>query len=163
MVVMNFRLKRKNILIATAIIIALIIISVIAFSKDSNPIPEKNPTILQTDLAGNSDDERINFLKKMGYEIADAEVQEKDVVIPFEFNDVYKNYNALQKKQGFDLSKYSGCRVKNYCYELKNYQGYDKIVYANLLIYEGKIIGGDISAAELDGFMHSFDKSAYLE
>lgn len=163
MVVMNFRLKRKNLLITTAVIIGLIIILVIAFSGNSNPPSEKNNGISQIDLVGNTEEERISFLKKMGYEITDTEPQKRDVVIPFEFNDVYENYNALQKKQGFDLSKYSGCRVISYCYEVKNYEGYDKTVYANILVYEGKIIGGDIAAAELDGFMHSFDKSAYLE
>lgn len=162
MIVMNFRLKRKNILITAAVIIGLIIIMIIAFSGKGNSTPKEN-AILEADLIGSSNEERIEFLKKMGYEPSPTEIEMRDVVIPFEFNDVYENYNTLQKQQGFDLKKYSGCRVTRYCYEIKNYEGYDKTVYANLLIYEGKIIGGDISAAELDGFMHTFDKSAKLE
>lgn len=42
----------------------------------------------------------------------------------------------------------------------KNYPGYegaDGTVQANILVYEGAVIGGDVCSTELDGFMQGFD------
>ena len=41
-------------------------------------------------------------------------------------------------------------------YQITNYRRQDTIVHATLLIYHDKVIGGDISSAELDGFMYGF-------
>ena len=44
---------------------------------------------------------------------------------------------------------------------MKNYPGYenkDGVVRANLLVYEGRVIGGDVCSVELDGFMQGFEK-----
>jgi hypothetical protein len=41
-----------------------------------------------------------------------------------------------------------------------NYPGLEEksgIIQANLLIFEGRVIGGDISSLEPDGFIHGFD------
>ena len=77
-------------------------------------------------------------------------------VIPQQFNQVYERYNELQKTQGMDLTKYAGKTVKKVVYQITNYQRQDTIVHATLLIYHDKVIGGDISSAELDGFMYGF-------
>ena len=85
----------------------------------------------------------------------------REIVIPEEFDDVYLRYNELQKKQGLDLSKYRSKRVKRWTYIIKNYPGYsetDDCVRINLLVFDGCVIGGDVSSVELDGFMHTFAK-----
>ncbi len=82
-----------------------------------------------------------------------------EVIIPSEFDDTYKAYNEIQKKQGFDLEKYKGSGVKRWTYEIKNYPGYAEdsgCIRANMLVCDGKVIGGDICSVELDGFMHGF-------
>ena len=55
-----------------------------------------------------------------------------------EFDDVYEEYNALQRKQGFDLRKYRAHTVKRYTYELSG----DTPVPLNaeLLVENGAII-----------------------
>ena len=83
------------------------------------------------------------------------------VIIFFNFKgetwvQVYERYNELQKTQGMDLTKYAGKTVKKVVYQITNYQRQDTIVHATLLIYHDKVIGGDISSAELDGFMYGF-------
>ena len=82
------------------------------------------------------------------------------LIIPPEFDEVYEKYNAIQKEQGFDLTKYQGKRVKRWTYAIKNYPGYaadSGCIHANLLVYEGQVIGGDVCSVELNGFMHGFD------
>ena len=55
-------------------------------------------------------------------------------------------------------NKYKGIRAKKYTYHVKNYPDTQEDVIANLLIYNNKVIGGDISSTALDGFTHGFIK-----
>lgn len=101
--------------------------------------------------------DRITFLKKYGWDV-EAEAKEiVDVTIPIKFDPIYEKYNQLQINEGLDLEKYKGKTVKKYTYLVSNYE-YDGIVFANLLVYKEKVIGGDISSASVDGFLHGFTK-----
>ena len=104
--------------------------------------------------SGRSNPERIAFLEHCGWEVAELPTASGRVQIPPEFDDVYRNYNQLQRKQGFDLEKYAGKAVERYQYTVTNYPNYSGEVRANLLIFDGKIIAGDICSLELGGFMH---------
>ena len=79
------------------------------------------------------------------------------LVIPAVFGSVYENYNALQKQCGFDLSLYKGEDAVQYTYIITDYTDdsgntLDNI-RMNLIIVSGRIVGGDICSAALDGFM----------
>ena len=72
----------------------------------------------------------------------------KEVTIPWEFDETYIEYNALQKRQSLDLEKYKGEIVKKWTYNINNfpdYEGKTGYVQANLLIYNGNVIGADIT------------------
>ena len=104
-------------------------------------------------------EERIAFFSQFGYEISEDPLEVKEVVIPTEFDETYENYNEIQKSQGLDLSKYKGKRVKMWSYAIKNYPGYetaDGTIRGNILVYNGVVVGGDVSNIELGGFMVSF-------
>ena len=107
-------------------------------------------------VRGANAQERLEFLTSLGWE-ADAEpVEVAEIIIPAEFDEVYTEYNELQKEQGFDLEVYCGLRVKRWTYRITNLEGYPETsdcIRANLLVYDGIIIGGDICSVELDGFM----------
>ena len=81
----------------------------------------------------------------------------EEVQIPGTFDEVYGNYNQMQLEQGFDLEKYAGERVRRYSYPLTNYPNSGDDIRANLLVYRGKIIGGDISSQIEGGFSTGFD------
>lgn len=99
---------------------------------------------------------RTDFLSNLGCEIYDEEAKEKVIIIPNEFSDVYENYNDLQKTAGYDLSKYKNEECTVYTYRVKHYKpfGDDDYAMANLIVYRGRIIGGDISSAKIDGKMY---------
>lgn len=100
-------------------------------------------------LGGAKNDKCGDFLRRLGYSFSDETVTE--FVIPSEFDSVYERYNDLQIEAGFDLLPYAGEKCEMHTYELLNHPlGKCR---ANLIIFEGKIIGGDISSVELDGFM----------
>ncbi len=111
---------------------------------------------LEYSVQAGENEQRIAFFKQFGWEVSEQPLSVEEVVIPQEFNAVYERYNQLQKSQGMDLTKYVGKTVKKVVYEILNYQRQDTIVYGTLLIYDNKVIGGDISSAELNGFMCGF-------
>lgn len=107
----------------------------------------------------NSANKRIEYLEKFGWQIESGSESVKDSAVPAEFDDVYKSYNEIQKAQGFDLSKYAGKSVKIYSFKVQNYPQNTEFVYATMILYDNKLIGGDIHSTALDGFMHGFDLS----
>ena len=105
-----------------------------------------------------TDEDRIAFLGQFGWEVKPAAVEVKETKIPKEFDNVFSTYNELQKRQGLDLSDYKGKAITRYTYEITNYPDYEGKVYANLIIYKNKVIGGDICTADVEGFIHGFKK-----
>lgn len=106
-----------------------------------------------------SNEERISFLKQFGWEVESEAIDIKEITIPYEFDQVYQNYNRLQLPEGMDLEKYKGKSVKRYTYLVNNYD-YDGSVYVNLMIYRNTVIGGDVCSAKKDGFVHGLTKGS---
>ena len=53
-----------------------------------------------------------------------------------------------------------GKRAKKWVYEVKNYPNYaadSGCIRATLLVYDGLVIGGDVSSLELNGFSQGFE------
>ena len=155
-----YSLKASTIKFFAVITLSLaLLITLIAF------VPSYDPAAGE-DVFGESDkisftkiktnDDRIAFLSRFGWEVSETPVEEEKVTVPDRFDKVYMTYNELQKKQGLDLSKYKGREVTRYTYALTNYPGYDGRVFANLLICKNRVIGGDICSADADGFIHGF-------
>ena len=67
------------------------------------------------------------------------------------------SYNDLQKAQGLDLSEYKGKSAMRYTYEITNYPDYDGTVYANIIVYKNRVIGGDICSSGTQGFIQGFE------
>ncbi len=132
-------------------------------------VPELQPVAAATDEEGTtqisfenvrSEEERVAFLAQFGWEVDTPAKESTTVTIPAEFDKVFAAYNELQRAQGLDLSTYGGRVVERYTYTVKNYEGYEGSVLANLLVFRGRVIGGDICAAAQNGFLHGFEKSA---
>ena len=52
-----------------------------------------------------ANDDRVEFLKEFGWEVTPAPKESGPVRIPEESGEMFRRYNALQKGQGYDLSK----------------------------------------------------------
>ena len=105
-----------------------------------------------------SADDAAKFLSQFGWVVDAGSVETREVTIPREFDKVFAGYNELQKSQGLDLSKYKKKAVTRYTFTVTNYDGYEGTVYANVLVYRGRVIGGDICSADVNGFIHGFKK-----
>lgn len=105
-----------------------------------------------------SNEDRINFVKQFGWEVEAEPIKEQQVVIPKEFDKVFAEYNELQRRQGLDLSSFKKKSVMRYTYTVTNYPNYDGEVYINILVYRNKVIGGDVCSADVNGFVHGFER-----
>ena len=106
-----------------------------------------------------TNEDRIKFLEQFGWRVEGNPVEEVEVTIPDKFDKVFTGYNEIQKRQGLDLSKYKGKTVMRYTYEITNYENESGKVYANVIVYRNKVIGGDVCSANVGGFIHGFEKN----
>ena len=105
-----------------------------------------------------TEDDRIKFLEQFGWQVEPEAIESAEVTIPKEFDKIFTAYNELQKRQGLDLSKYKGKTMMRYTYKVNNYDGYDGTVYANILVYRNKVVGGDVCSADVNGFIHGLER-----
>lgn len=97
----------------------------------------------------------VEYATNLGWEINPSPAAISHLVIPNQFDAVFETYNALQKKSGFDLSHFKGKRVSRYTYEVKNHvHSKDSNVYLGVIVFENRIIAGEISSNDITGFMH---------
>lgn len=149
MVILTAKLsKGKLIGIVAAAAALLLLIIFLANRPGSEAITETAGKKLETP------ESRVELLASLGYTVSPEPVRTQEVQIPKEFSDVYEQYNAVQKSQGYDLTKFQGKNVMQYVYLVENYpeEGSDP-VYATLLLYKNKLIGGDLSRGGKDGFL----------
>ncbi len=161
--------------VALAALIALIaLVPAYAGTGDTPAAVDKTPTAAPEAESGvavsyrydkvKSADDAARFLSQFGW-VADAgSVETQEVTVPAEFDKIFAGYNELQKSQGLDLSKYKKKAVTRYTFTVTNYKTadgkpYDGTVYANVLVYRGRVIGGDICSADVNGFIHGFEKA----
>lgn len=97
-----------------------------------------------------SNEERVAYLAACGWTVDPDSCVMQEVIIPSDFDDVYQSYVQMQARQGFDLEKYRGKRVKLATYTVQNVQDGVELE-ANLLIRRNRVIAGDITSLSEGG------------
>ena len=153
MFIRTIKIKRPNLLAAALVVVIVCLIAIVGLT--AYRVTAKSEYELK------NEQQRQEFIKEMGWETDEGFDDCKQITIPEEFNEVYNSYNELQKQQGFDLSRYKGKTCDIYTYKVRNYKGHEgkDDVNCNLMIFENKLIGGDVSSVELDGFMQGLRSS----
>lgn len=152
MVVLTTKVSRGKLAMVVCIaLILLVLVLVISARSAEGQTVGTDPAIL---TAGATNDDRIACLEALGWEVSAEALTSQEVRIPEEWNEVFERYNTIQQSQGFDLTPYAGKTVKRYVYAVNNYPGADGQVVATLLVYKDRIIGGDITSTQADGFLH---------
>ena len=101
----------------------------------------------------------VAFLQQFGWQVEGKAIEVKDVTVPAEFDKVYAGYNQVQLAQGLDLARYKGKTLTRYTFKVTNYEGHEGTVYANVLVWRKKVVGGDICSAAIEGgFVQGFEK-----
>lgn len=95
------------------------------------------------------------FLADAGWETS-LSGQTESVTIPNDWNTTFEGYNQIQVDQGYDLAPLKGKHVTRYTFAVTNYPDPNEKILANVLVYKGRIVGGDLSTTRADGYMHGF-------
>ena len=158
-----YSIKAKTVKMFGLICVLLVgAIMLAAFLPNNYSVPaSSNGEIDYSGIRNNED--RIGFLRQFGWEVSPEETESEQVTIPAEFDKVFAGYNEIQKRQGLDLAKYKGKTMMRYTYDVTNYPDYEGKVQANILVYRGKVIGGDICSADINGFIHGFENQKVLD
>lgn len=156
-----YSIKGNTLKLFGIIALALVAVTVLAVTLPSSQSVEAG-SILESSNTINydkikTDEARKGFLRQFGWEVEASAVEEVEMKIPADFDKIMNAYNDIQKDQGLDLSKYKGKTVQRYTYEIKNYPDYDGTVYANVIIYRNRVVGGDICSADIKGFIQGFE------
>ena len=104
-------------------------------------------------IRGRTNEQRLAYLRSLGWEPEVQAQEEKEVLLPVEFPEVLQNYNELQRKAGFDLTPLAGEKIEMYVYRLA-WPEPETEVLCSLYVYKGRIVGGDIHSTAFRGFMH---------
>ena len=148
MMVMTAKVDFKKILLILVAVAALIL-SLVLLGGEKDAAQTVAP-------APGSNDARVKFLTDFGWDVTTSPTESGRVKIPQETTEVFDRYNALQKSQGYDLSQYAGKTVMRYVYKINNYPGAKEPVYATVLMYKNKVIGGDITDTAAGGHIRPF-------
>ena len=102
MMVMTAKVDFKKIMTALAAVAALMLALILFLgNNDSTAAQTAAPT-------ASSNDGRVKFLTDFGWDVTTSPKESGQVQIPEQSSEVFDRYNALQKSQGFDLSKFAG-------------------------------------------------------
>lgn len=93
---------------------------------------------------GENEGQRQQFLSACGWKVSSEPVEILTVLIPDNFDEIYKEYNALQRSSGFDLTAHAGSLCRQYRYRLLDHPEEKTEAYVTLLVREGTVIGGDV-------------------
>ena len=147
MMVMTAKVNFKKVMLILGAIAALLLSDILIFGSGDTETAA---------AAISSNDARVQFLKDFGWDVTTSPVESGQVKIPAETSQVFDRYNALQKSQGYDLSQFAGKQVMRYVYKINNFPGATEPVYATVLVYKNKIIGGDVTDTAAKGQIRGF-------
>jgi hypothetical protein len=142
--------KYKKIWLVLFIILIILIAIAIVFVKKA--ATEKT---LDEAYAMSSNAERVAFLNEQGWIVKPDPISSEEVTIPTEWGSDFADYLALEKSQGFDLEKYAGENAEVFTYAVLNYPDYPENVTANMIVKDGRLIGGEVMLNTDDGFIQA--------
>lgn len=162
MFIFTAKVNRKKILLGAAAAVALVLtagvgvrlagdVAAISWNTDAEAAAGSGEQTEETvSTAALTNEERIAYLQACGWEVDANSCVIQEVIIPSEFDETYQSYAELQARQGFDLEKLKGKRVKQITYTVTNYPENGDVI-AELLVYRGNIVAGDICSMKTDG------------
>jgi len=143
--------KRTAFILLIAVIIFVALAAAAVLSKKKKDTIEANGKTLNLIIRSPEDAEKAAAV--LGIEADNAAVDCTKIVIPFHFNQVYNDYNQLQKCLGTDLFDYRGKECLKYTVSTDNTK--EGGVTVTLLVFNECLIGGDISENRFQGSIRS--------
>lgn len=141
----NSKKGKKMVLFLILAVIAAAAVFFFSKAKDESAAEEM--------FSMSTNSERVEFLNEQGWIVKPDPISKEEETVPSVLDEVYSEYVALQKEQGFDLEKYQGKPVMIITYQVLNYPEKPDGVTATMMIADNMLIGGDVSMDGEDGFI----------
>ncbi len=158
MFVFSFKHNRRKTVAVLAVLLVAVTVVLVLVGLHGAP-PQAVSSGRKYSLSASTNEERVAFFKQFGWSVNAEPIDSGDVAVPEKFNDVYLSYNNIQKEQGLNLLPYAGKTVQQWIYAVTNYPQQESM-RGTILVSGGRVIGGDLSTPQLDGFMTGFDGKA---
>lgn len=152
MMVISFRLRWGRMILAAGCLLLLVVGAVAWWRAPPAAAQVFNLFGNKAEVRLGSNDDRVDYLAQLGWEVDPEPVGEMEVIIPQKFDQVYEGYCRLQEEQGFKLERHKGRTVTKVTYQVHNYPDQEEVL-ANLILYKDKIIAADLCSARLGGFI----------
>ncbi len=95
--------------------------------------------------------DRIRTCSALGWQVDETSETKRNIFIQKIPDDDFRKYNEFQKMCGFDLAPFMGRGAVVYTYRILNFPAKNPVnAFLNIIIYKGKMIGGDCSVEEYD-------------
>ena len=98
-----------------------------------------------------TNEQRAAYLNALGWEVDAEPVEALTITLPDTLEEPYRSYNELQRKQGFDLTPYLGKTLERYTYRVTNHPSRSTGCQADLYVYEGEVVAGDVICTGANG------------
>lgn len=142
------KLKNKKIIIMILSVVISVILTLIIIGIKSKNYSYINGKSFNNTVKGKED--IIRLADFFNIEINESGIDSEKIILPVKFNQIYENYNRLQKNIGCDLSEYRGKECVKYSAEIINdNEDYETIM--TILVCNEHFIGGDISSTDYNG------------
>ncbi|MBO4916116.1 MAG: DUF4830 domain-containing protein [Oscillospiraceae bacterium] len=151
MFIFTARAPRRSSLLLVLLAVCVAAAAVLLL-KGKKPISEETPP-----LSVRTNDERVAYLASLGWEVDADPVEALRLTLPEELVEPYRSYNELQLRQGFDLTPLLGETLERYTYAVTNYPGHEGGCQADIYVYDGAVVAGDVICTGADGFIAALD------
>lgn len=153
--------RAQTVRLAAVLCLALALLFGVAVATDAGLVAQGEEAVVETISYGRvkTEEDRLKFLGELGWQTTGQVVEQESFTLPDTFDRVLLGYNEIQKDQGLDLTRYRKKKVTRYTYEVTNYPDYEGKVYANLIVWRGRIVAGDISSADPMGFVQGLEQT----
>lgn len=148
MFIVTAKVPKRRYFLLGALVILAVLVAILALRGGKKDAASDEPS-----LQAETNEQRVAYLKSLGWEVDAEPIEALKLTLPDELVEPYRSYNEIQLKQGFDLTPYLGETLDRYTYCVNNYPGRPRGCQADLYVYDGTVVAGDIVCTGANGFI----------
>ena len=152
MFIVTAKVPKRRWFLLGALAVVVVLVAVLALRSGKKEAESGEPS-----LQAETNEQRVAYLESLGWEVDGEPIEALRFTLPDELVEPYRSYNEIQLKQGFDLAPYCGETLERYTYCVNNYHDRPKGCQADLYLYEGVIVAGDIVCTGANGFISTLE------
>ena len=145
MFIVTAKFSRRRVLAAVAVLFLVLALTVLPRAcRKADEAPS---------IPAETNEQRVAYLVSLGWKVNEQPIETLSVTLGDTLEEPYESYNALQREQGFDLSRCCGKTLSRYTYVVTNYPDASLPCQADLYVCDGVVAAGDIVCTGENGFM----------